>query len=148
MDFGKILVPFTGYKADVEAVRLACDLSKKTKRKVYVVYVIEVERSLPVDAELEPEVKKGEQMLRQAERIATEQDYEVETDLLQARQAGPAIVDEAIERDIDTIVIGIEYKKRYGKYTVGNIVPYLFEYAPCRLLLYREAVPPGEEVGK
>ena len=142
MDFGKILVPFTGNKADMEAVRLACDLSKKAKKKVYVVYVIEVERSLPVDADLEPKVKKGEQMLRQAERIAGEQDYEVETDLLQARQAGPAIVDEAIERGIDTIVLGIEYKTRYGKYTVGSIVPYLFEFAPCRVLLYREAVPP------
>ncbi len=147
MDLGKILVPFTGDKADVEALRLACDLSKKAKRKVYVVYVIEVQRSLPVDAELESELKKGEQMLRQAERIAEEQDYEVETDLLQARQAGPAIVDEAIERGIDTIVMGIEYRKRYGKYTVGSIVPYLFESAPCRLLLYRGAVPPGEEVG-
>lgn len=146
MDLGKILVPFAGGKADVEAVRLACDLSKKAKNKVYVVYVIEVKRTLPVGAELESEAQEGEQMLRQAERIAAEQDYEVETDLLQARQAGPAIVDEAIERGIDTIMMGIEYRKRYGKYTVGSIVPYLFESAPCRVLLYREAVPPGEAV--
>lgn len=146
MDFGKMLVPFTGSKADAEAVRLACDLAKRAKRKVYVVYVIEVKRSLPVDAEVEDELKKGEQTLRQAERIAEEQDYKVETDLLQARQAGPAIVDEAIERGIDTIVLGIDYKKRYGKYTVGNLVQYLFQFAPCRLLLYREAIPVGEAV--
>jgi nucleotide-binding universal stress UspA family protein len=139
----KVLVPVKGAKADEEAIKLACSLAKKSKSKVYITYVIEVERSLPLNAEVEPEViKKGEEALDRAERIAEEQDYEVETELLQAREAGPAIVTDAIERDIKLIIIGIDYKKQFGEFTLGETVPYVLKNAPCYVLLYREPIPP------
>ena len=37
----------------MDAVLLACSIAKKNKGKVYAVHVIEVKRSLPLDAELE-----------------------------------------------------------------------------------------------
>jgi nucleotide-binding universal stress UspA family protein len=49
----KVLVPINGTKADEEAVKLACRLAKRTKGKVYVTYVIQVDRTLPLDAEIE-----------------------------------------------------------------------------------------------
>src|SRR5512135_1638817 len=107
-DFNRILVPVSGSKADDEAVRLACRLAKKTKGKIWAVYVITVRRSLPLDAELDAEIKQGEEILNRAEGIAEEQEYELETDLLQAREAGPTIVDEAVEHDADLILIGVK----------------------------------------
>jgi|SRR4030042_1341669 len=138
MRLERILVAINGKDADVEAVKLACDLAKKSKAKVYVVYVIEVKRSLPLDAVIESEVEKAEKVLTRAEDIAADRDYEVETDLVQAREVGPAIVDEAMEREIDLVLMGITYTKRFGVFSLGRVIPYVLEEAPCRVLLCRE----------
>ena len=140
----KVLVPVNGTEADEEVIKLACSLAKQAKGKVYVMYVIQVKRILPLDAEIEPEIRKGEEILDQAERLAEEQDYEVETDLLQAREIGPAVVDEAIERNVDLIMIGSSYKKRFGEFSLGNTVPYVLKNAPCRVLICREPIPEEE----
>jgi len=138
MKLEKILVTVSGKGADTEAVKLACDLAKKSKAKIYVVYVIEVKRSLPLDAVLESEIHVAEQALAHGEDVASDMDYEVETDLIQGRDAGPAIVDEAMEKEVDLILMGFTYKKRFGVFSLGRVIPYVLEEAPCRVLLYRE----------
>ena len=140
MEISKALVAIKGEKVDEEAIRLACTLARRRKAKVYVVYVIEVKRVLPLDAEIEPETEKAEQVLKRAERIADEVDYEVETELLQAREVGPAIVDEAVERGVDIIIMGMAYKKPFGEFELGSAVPYVLKNAPCRVLLLRETM--------
>ncbi len=138
MEFNKILVPISGTEADEETMRLACRLAKKDKGKIWAVYVITVKRFLPLDAEIEPEIRKGEDILDHIERIAEEQDYEVETDLLQSREAGPTIVDEAVERDVDLILMCVKYKRRFGQFSLGNVAPYILKNAPCRVILYQD----------
>ena len=138
MRLERILVAVNGKDADVEVVKLACNLAKKPKAKVYVVYVIEVKRSLPLDAMIESEIGKAEKVLARAEEIASDRDYEVETDLIQAREVGPAIVDEAREREVNLILMGVTYKKRFGVFNLGRVIPYVLEEAPCRVLLCRE----------
>ncbi|OGO60480.1 MAG: universal stress protein [Chloroflexi bacterium RBG_19FT_COMBO_48_23] len=138
MKLERILVAASGKDADVEAVKLACDLAKKSKAKVHVVYVIEVKRSLPLDAVIESEIEKAEKVLTRAEEIAADRDCEVETDLIQAREVGPAIVDEAMEREVDLILMGVTHKKRFGVFDLGRVIPYVLEEAPCRVLLCRE----------
>jgi len=138
MEFKKILVPVIGTEADDEAIRLACWLAKKNKGKIWAVYVITLRRALPLDAEIEPEIRRAEEILDHAEIIADEEDYELETDLLQAREAGPTIVDEAVEREVDLIVIGVKYKRRFGQFSLGSAVPYVLKNAPCRVILYHQ----------
>jgi nucleotide-binding universal stress UspA family protein len=137
MEFKNILVPVIGTKADDEAIRLACRLAKKDKGKIWAVYVVTVRRTLPLDAEIESELRQAEEILEHAESVAEEDDYELETDLLQAREAGPTIVDEAVERQVDLILIGIEYKRRFGQFSLGSVVPYVLKNAPCRVILYQ-----------
>jgi len=138
MEFKKILVPVVGTEADSEAIRLACRLAKRDKGKIWAVYVITVKRALPLDAEIEPEIIKAEEILDHANSIAEELDYEIETDILQAREAGPTIVDEAVERGIDLILMGVEYKRRFGQFSLGSVVLYVLENAPCRVILYHQ----------
>jgi len=138
VEFNKILVPVSGTKADDEAMVLACTLAKKNKAKIYAVYVITIKRSLPLEAEVESEIRKGESILEHIENIAEEQDYEVETDLLQSREVGPTIVDEVAERNIDLIVMGIVYGTRFGQFSLGSVVPYVLKNAPCRVILYHQ----------
>ena len=141
MEFNKILVPVIGTRVDDEAIRLACQLAKKGKSKIWAVYVIAVKRALPLNANIEPEIRNAEEILDRAETSAEEQGYEIETDLLQAREAGPTIIDEAVEREVDLIVMGVEYKRRFGQFSLGSVVPYVLKNAPCRVILYHQYSP-------
>jgi len=140
MEFGKILVPVTGSEADEEAIKLACRLVKKNKAKIRVIYVITVKRTLPLDAEIESEIRKAEDILDHIERVAEEEDYEVETDLLQAREAGLTIVEEAVEQKVDLILMGVKYKKRFGQFSLGSTVPYVLKNAPCHVILCHQPI--------
>ena len=141
----KFLVPVTGKKADDDIVRTACVLSRKSNGKVYVVHVIEVSRALPLDAEVEEETQSGESVLANAEKIANVMDCQVETEILQARETGPAIVDEAVERGVDMIIMGVEYKKRFGEFAMGDVAPYVLRNAPCPVLLWRGPMEEAEQ---
>ena len=134
----RILVPISGDEVDNEVIALACRMARETKSKVYVVYIIQVKRSLPLDAELEPETRRAEELLSQAEECADEQDYEIETDLLQTREVGPAIIDEMMERSADLIIMGMSYRKRFGQFDLGDTILYVLKNAPCRVLLLRQ----------
>ena len=138
MKFGNILVPVNGTEADEEVINLACRLAKKDRSKIWAVYVITVKRSLPLDAEVESENRKAEGILNHIEIVAEKQNYKVETELLQAREVGPAIVDEAVERGVDLILMGVTYKKRFGQFSLGNVVPYVLKNAPCCVILHHQ----------
>ena len=140
MEFHQILVPVSGTEADEEAIILACRLAKKDKAKIRAVYVITVKRTLPLDAEIEPEIRQAEGILDHIESVAEEQGYEMETDLLQAREVGPTIVEEAVEREVDLILMGVTYKRHFGQFSLGNAVPYVLKNAPCRVMLYHQPI--------
>ena len=138
MEFHKILVPVVGTEADEEAMKLACRLAKKDKGKIWSVYVIAIKRALPLDAEIETEIQQAESILDHMEIVAEEQDFEVETDVIQAREAGPAIIDEAVDRGVDLILMGVKYKRRFGQFSLGNVVPYVLKNSPCPVILYHQ----------
>jgi nucleotide-binding universal stress UspA family protein len=138
MEFQKILVPVIGSEADDEAMKLACRLAKKNKSKILAIYSIKVKRALPIDAVIESEIKKAEDILDHIESVAEEEDYEIDTDVLQARDAGPAIIDEAMERGVDLILMGVKYKRRFGQFSLGHVVPYVLKNAPCPVILYQQ----------
>ena len=141
MEFQKILVPIGGTEVDYEAMQLACRLAKQNKSKIYSVYVITIKRSLPIEAEIEYEIEAAEKLLDQIEKVAEDQDYEADTDVLQSRDAGPAIVDEAVEKGIDLIIMGVKYKRRFGQFTLGSIARYVIKNAPCAVMLYQQYSP-------
>jgi nucleotide-binding universal stress UspA family protein len=136
--FRRILVPLTGTEADDETMRMACWIARKDKSKLYVMYVITIKRSLPLEAEIESETKRAEELLDRAEKIAEDEDQLVETDLLQSREVAPTIIDEAVERKIDLILMGVKYQQRFGQFSLGSIVPYILKNAPCQVMLFSQ----------
>jgi nucleotide-binding universal stress UspA family protein len=136
----RILVPLKGNVTDNEVLELACDAARASKAQVYVIHVIEVKRTLPLDAELQEEAARGEDLLNLAEQQAEKLGLTIHTDLLQARDVGSAIVDEALERGIDLIVMGISYKKRFGEFDLGPTLPYVLKHAPSRVWVCRQAI--------
>lgn len=138
MDPDKILVAARGNGVDQVAVEVACKIGKKSKAKVYIVYVIEVNRALPVDANIKSDIEKAEKVLIDAEEYALDNDFEVDTEIIQAREVGPAIIEIAHQHKVDLIVMGMNYKRRFGSFTMGNAIPHVLEEAPCRVIICRE----------
>jgi nucleotide-binding universal stress UspA family protein len=143
----RIVVPIEGASTDQEGVALACALAKKDKAEVVLLYVIEVRRNLPIDAEMTKEVEHGEQVLEATQRFAHKIGCNVQTDLLQAREAGPAIVNEAVEREAQLIVMGVPYHEQFGNYCVEPRAQFVLEHAQCRVILMREPLPNARPQG-
>jgi nucleotide-binding universal stress UspA family protein len=138
MTFEQILVPVVGSSTDEETIELACRLAKQDKGKIHAIYIITMARDLPLDAQIEPEIQKAEELLNHIEAVAEKQNYKIDTDLLQAREAGSAIVDAALERGVDLILMGLAYKKRFGEFSLGDVVPHVLKNAPCCVILYHQ----------
>ncbi|MBI2871593.1 MAG: universal stress protein [Chloroflexi bacterium] len=134
-----------GRRVDEEALRLACRLVREGKGAVHVLYVIEVARSLPLDAEIPAETAKGEEALARMEEVGKECKCHVEGAILQAREAGPAVVQDAEERGVDLIVMGMPYERLYGVSSLGHTVPHVLKNASCPVLVWREGMSPEAE---
>lgn len=152
----RILVPVDGSDASLDAVAVACLVAKRSKGQVIAVHVIEVQRSLPLDAEMVTEAERGEEILARAEEVAEELGFDdLEGELLQAREAGHAIVDEAIERKTDAIFLGVSYRPPLAEIPqvwpargelrelpapaapIGTVAQYVLKHAPCAVWLLR-----------
>jgi nucleotide-binding universal stress UspA family protein len=134
----KVLVAVGGQGIDAETVRLASRMTDPHGGKLYAVHIIEVNRSLPLGAVLDDVVERGEKILDEVEQLVAQSQLPVETELVQARDTGPAIVDEAAEWGADLIVMGLPYKRRFGEFNMGKTVPYVLKNANCRVMLFRE----------
>lgn len=137
MKIESLLIAVTGDAIDENVLLLATTLARRFSATLYAIYVIEVKRSLPIDAEIGPEIEKGERLLDGVEQWCEDAQVPVETALLQAREIGPAIVDEAVERGVDGIFLGISHRKRPAEGELGSAALYVLKNAPCLVWLSR-----------
>lgn len=140
----QLVVAINGGAVDPIILDLAATISKRDRMQIAVVYVVEVSQQLPVDADLPAELERGERVLIAAERTARERGLRATYDVLQARSVGAAIVDEAVQRGADLIVLGAELREKYGEPTYGSTVPYVLKHAMCEVWICRVplAAPP------
>lgn len=138
MAFQRILVPLAGTAVDADIIRLAVTLAKPSKAELLGVHVIEVRWNLPLDAVMDAELDRGEELLAAAARVAQQSGVKLETELVQAREASAAIIDTARERGADLVLIGMPYRKRLGRTYVSKTVEEVYLGAPCAVLAYRQ----------
>ena len=127
-DHARILVPLLGDDAvDGPALKVAALLlAGREGVETSLLHVIEVPFDRTLDAEDEAAVARAEDVLARAEAVLTERGVRARTSTVQARAAGPAIVDDANELGADLIVMGLRYKKRFGgQWDAGRTVPYV-----------------------
>lgn len=140
----RLLIAVAGHEVDEETVRLACRMATRSRNEgkepaqLYAVHVIEVTRSLPLSAPVEDEVARGEDVLDLVDRIGSEYGLKIDTEMVQARDTGPAIVGEADSWRATMIVMGLPYKRRFGEFNLGKTAPYVLKNASCRVVLFRE----------
>jgi Universal stress protein family len=139
-DFKRILVPVCGKQTDEGAIALACSLAGcKSKKTIIAVHVIPVERCLPLDAEIEAALQTAESVITGAEQRIQKFGHMAMSDILQAREIGPALIEASIEHMADLILISLNCKTAFGEFYLGNVVPHILKNAPCRVILNYEA---------
>ena len=141
MKLTNILVPLAGTAIDPDVIEYAIALGRSHKAKITAVHVIEVKWNMPLDAVLEAELERGEEILAHAEQIAQKLGAQITTEVLQAREAAAAIVDTAVEQGSELILLGMPFRKRLGRVYVGRTVEDVYVKAPCAVLAYRQEEP-------
>ncbi len=140
--FNRAVVALSGSSSDARILRLVLDLAKPVRAEVVAVHVVEIDWTLPLDANVAGMSDEAQRVLDMAEAQAEHANLEIEAVLVQARDVGAAIVDEAVERDADLLVLGLPYRKRFGgDFAIGRTVPYVLKNAPCAVWVAREPMP-------
>src|SRR5260370_8419769 len=107
----KVLVAVGGQDIDAETVRLACRMTDPQGGRLYGVHIIEVNRSLPLGAVLDDVVERGEKILAEVEKLASASNLPVETELVQARDTGPPLVDEPVQSGARPILMRLPHNR-------------------------------------
>ena len=131
----------SGHPNGQRLVRLVAEMARVQKAEVIGVHVVEVDWSKPLDMDVVGQSDEIQQVLDVAEATAESAGVQIESVLLQARDVGPALVDEAVERDADLLVVGLAYRTKFGgEFAMGRTIPYVMKNAPCAVWVVREPI--------
>ena len=135
-----MVLGLNGSSADPLVVQLAIQLSTKDTELV-ALHVVEVDWRHDLGEEIPGSRDVASAVLDMAEGAAERAKMRMRTELLQARDVGAALVDEAAAIDADVMLLGLPYRTRLGgELAIGRTIPYVFQNAPCRVIVVREAV--------
>ncbi|HET9457247.1 MAG TPA: universal stress protein [Candidatus Limnocylindrales bacterium] len=139
--FSRAVIALNGGPSDARIVSLASSLARSSAVELIAVHVVEIDWTLPLDADVAGNSEEAQRILDIAEAAAESSKARLETVLLQARDVGAALVDEASEREADLLVVGLPYRKRFGgDFAIGRTIPYVLKNAPCAVWVVREPI--------
>jgi nucleotide-binding universal stress UspA family protein len=137
--FRRAVIALNGGPSDEAIVRLTAEYARSSKAELIGVHVVEIDWTLPLDADIAARSEEAQQVLDMAEAAAEAAKVRLEPVLLQARDVGAALVDEATERQADLLILGLPYRKRFGgDFAIGRTIPYVLKNAPCSVWVVRE----------
>jgi nucleotide-binding universal stress UspA family protein len=139
--FRRAVIALNGGRSDERIVRLVAEQARHTKAELIAVHVVEIDWTLPLDSDVAGGSEEVQRVLDQAEAVAEASKVTLEPVLLQARDVGAAIVDEAVERGADLLVVGLPYRKRFGgEFAIGRTIPYILQNAPSAVWVLRDPI--------
>ncbi|HEY8743762.1 MAG TPA: universal stress protein [Chloroflexota bacterium] len=134
---GNILVPVNGNNVDDQVVRLACTLVRRQQGTLTLMHIIEVPRSFPLDAEMN--IESSRRILDVAAGTAEQLGVQARTEIIQAREAGATIVEEARNMGAGLILLGLPRLQRMGSPSLGRTIPHVLLHGHCRVIVVRPA---------
>jgi APA family basic amino acid/polyamine antiporter len=146
-EFHRILVPMKLGSIGEEMVATAVALAKDHDAAIDAVFVILVPLEHAIDAPLHELEEQAAASLAEATLLGEEHGVHVEPITVRARSIGRAIVEQAVERESDLIVLGSSPRWRRQSAFFSPTVDYVLRTAPCEVLVV--AFPQGvlEDVG-
>jgi basic amino acid/polyamine antiporter, APA family len=135
LEYRSIVVPVTRSPESEEALVAAARLAAERGATIAIVAVLEVPLSLPLNAEMVEAEDEAHDLLEEARALVESYGVRAVMRLARARRAGPAIVEEAMRRDAELIVLGAP--RRFGRRgpVFGRTVDYVLKASPVRVLV-------------
>lgn len=133
--FGTILVPMKLGDISEEMMATAVRIAQERNASVIALNVIAVPLEKALDAPLEKEERRAEEVLAEARALAEENDVEVQGLTVRTRSIGAAVVEQASELDADLIVIGSGARWRRHSRFFSPTVEYVLRKAPCEVMI-------------
>jgi nucleotide-binding universal stress UspA family protein len=141
----RAVLSLNGGPVDDLVIDFGCKLARSDESELVAVYVVEVDWRHDLGDDLEEHREEASRALDLAEGMAEKERVPMESQLLQARDVGAALVDEAVALEADAIVMGLPYRVRFGgDFAIGNTIPYVLKNAPCSVFVVREPVATSE----
>jgi basic amino acid/polyamine antiporter, APA family len=138
LEFRSILVPIApGYASD-EAMDFACRLAAERRASLVAFTAIQVPLDMPLDAELPDDVQEANEQLDEARAIGESYGVRVVGRIARTRNIGRAIVDEAVRRESEIIVMAGPRRvqlQRGRRQIFGDAVDFVLRHAPCRVMV-------------
>ena len=131
----KILVPTSGTLYSERGIELACRLGEEQRAEVYLVNVIEVPRTLPLEAPMPDAETRAEEVIKRGEEIVTLRGLPVKGEVKRGRVAGEEIIRAAKDWEADLIVMGIRSEIRMAQEILGRSSDLVLRRAPCEVIL-------------
>jgi len=138
LEFRSILVPIAAGYASDEAMDFACRLAAERRASIVALTAIQVPLEQPLDAELPDEVREANEQLDEARAIGDSYGVTVIGRIARTRNIGRAIVDEAIRRNSEIIVMAGPRRvrlQRGRRQIFGDAVDFVLRHAPCRVMV-------------
>ncbi len=138
LEFRSILVPIAAGYASDEAMDFACRLAAERRASIVALTAIEIPLDQPLDAEMPDEVHEANEQLDEARAIGESYGVTVIGRIARTRNIGRAIVDEAIRRDSEIIVMAGPRRvrlQRGRRQIFGDAVDFVLRHAPCRVMI-------------
>ncbi len=139
--YQRILVPTKIGIIGEEVLGTALRLAEEQRCSVLALHVIRVPLDLPIDAELIDAEEQAEASLAEAQLLAAEQGIPIEVRIVRSRAIGETVVAEAVEHDVDLIVMGSSPRWRRQSRFFSPTVEFVLRKAPCEVLVI--AYPQG-----
>lgn len=141
----RAVLSLNGGPTDDLVIDFGCKLARADQTELMAIYVVEVDWGHDLGDDLEDQRERASQVLDLAEGMAEKEKVPMDSQLLQARDVGAALIDEAMALDADAIVLGLPYHMRFGgDFAMGNTIPYVLKTAPCTVFVVREPIAASE----
>ncbi|HXL43916.1 MAG TPA: universal stress protein [Gaiellaceae bacterium] len=136
LNYRTIVVPVVRSFESEEALVAAARLAAERRATIAIVHVIEVPMDRPLDAVRPHEEERADELLDGARALVESYGVRAVARMVRARRAGPAIAQEAIQRDAELIVLGAPRRPARRRTAIfGPTVDYVLKASPCRVLL-------------
>ncbi len=141
-----VVVPVVAAMSSERAVELACRLAEPQQARIFLVHVVEVPLSLPLDAAMPNQRQNGEASIAVGATICETHELASEGVIVPARSAWEGILRVARERRADLIVLGLDAKARRPGEELSRNVAQVVRRAQCEVLVDRPTVEAIEQV--
>jgi basic amino acid/polyamine antiporter, APA family len=147
-EYRRLLVPVKLGPIGVEVFATALRLAEELGASITAVHVVPVPLDEPLGAPLYEEEERAASSLAEAKLLAAEHGVEVDAEVVRARAIGAAVIEQALERGVDLIVMGSSPRWRRQSRMFGPTVDYVLRKAPTEVMViaYPQGVLEEEEL--